>query len=896
MSELLPVSFGGLLRSLRTAAGLTQEELAEVARVSYRSISDLERGVSRFPRRDTARLLADALGLSGDGRARFEAAARGHPPATGNMVSRPLPGGIAAATRTLPRDIASFTGREPEIESVLRTVRDAGAGGVADICAISGMAGVGKTALAVHVAHRLADGFPDGQIFVQLHGHTPGHRPVDPVDALASLLQASGIPAQYIPDGLEPRAWLWRDRLVGRRMLLLLDDAARREQVLPLLPGSPGTLVLVTSRRHLTALEDAHVISLDMLPPKDAAAMLVRLALRPELRPDDSAVREIVWLCGYLPLSIGMIARQLQHHPVWTAAALAGKLAASRDRLELMKTENLSVAAAFDLSYRDLTPDEQRVFRYLGLHPGTDFDDYVVAALTDCELAGTRHHLLALYDHYLLREPRRDRYQMHDLIAEYSRSLAAEQADDQDAAIDRLLAYYLHSARIAGRQFARRIPVRPPTITAGPPVCSPEFTVAVDSAAWLDAEQVNLRTATAYAASHGRAGYAVELPSAMHGYLRHHGSWSQVIALHEIALSSAREMGAPQAEADALTDIADTYYMMGENSTALPILESAITLHRQHGNRPGLANALTILGFLQHLSGQSPAGLETLTDAVRRHATLGDDLGQAGALAYRSRAHLALGSYSAAKADLDRALEFCRGSGGIVEALVLYYLGAARGSVGNYHAAMASVARSLDMQRSVGNPHGQMDALAYLSLVQHEAGEFEAAAASLNDARQLAHSLGISQRKRLTLRPLGDSQYSIHGTLKTFSSIRRAIYIYESLGLRREEVRACNALGEMTLESGDPQDAYAMHERALSIASEIGSDLEIARSLEGMGHSLLHQEKREEAEASFREALAISERLGSPGALELRKTLLDLSSPQATQPATQASSEQDGRT
>jgi transcriptional regulator with XRE-family HTH domain len=251
VSELLPVSFGSLLRSLRTAAGMTQEELAEAARVSYRSISDLERGVSRSPRRDTARLLADALGLSGDERARFEAAAHGPLRANGNVVHRPLPAGIAAATRTLPRDIASFTGREAEIESILAAVTGAGAGGVADICAIDGMAGIGKTALAVHAAHRLADRFPDGQVFLQLHGYTPGHQPVDPADALASLLQGSGVPAQSIPDGLEPRAGLWRDRLAGTRTLLVLDNAASSGQVAPLLPGNGGCLVLVTSRRHL---------------------------------------------------------------------------------------------------------------------------------------------------------------------------------------------------------------------------------------------------------------------------------------------------------------------------------------------------------------------------------------------------------------------------------------------------------------------------------------------------------------------------------------------------------------------------------------------------------------------------------------------------------------------
>jgi transcriptional regulator with XRE-family HTH domain len=277
--------------------------LAEAARVSYRSISDLERGISRSPRRDTARLLADALGLSGDDRAGFEAAARGRPSAAGNVVPRPLPGGIAAATRTLPRDVASFTGREPEIESILTAVT--GAGGVVDICAISGMAGIGKTALAVHAAHRLADEFPDGQVFLQLHGHTPGHQPVDPADALASLLQASGIPAQNIPDGLEPRAWLWRDHLAGRRMLLVLDNAAGTGQVVLLLPGDGECLVLVTSRRHLPGAVTP--VLLDVLTPALAAQMFTRLAPRAPGSPGE--VAEVVRLAGFLPLAISLPAR-----------------------------------------------------------------------------------------------------------------------------------------------------------------------------------------------------------------------------------------------------------------------------------------------------------------------------------------------------------------------------------------------------------------------------------------------------------------------------------------------------------------------------------------------------------------------------------------------------------
>ncbi|HEY9241796.1 MAG TPA: NB-ARC domain-containing protein, partial [Streptosporangiaceae bacterium] len=441
------MTFAELLRRFRGEARLTQEELAEAAGLSPRSVSDLERGINRTARKDSARLLADALELSAEVRVSFIAAARGRAPAAEVLAAqRAAAVPTAAATRSLPRDIGGFTGREPELARLVGTLASAADGGLVGIHAIDGMAGIGKTTFAVHAAHRLAGQFPDGQFFLPLHAHTAGQRPVDPADALASLLLTAGVPAQQIPPDLEARAGRWRDHVAGRKILLVLDDAAGQEQVQPLLPGTAGSLVLVTSRRRLTALDDAAVISLDTLSPDEAAALLAQLSGRAELADPAGPAGEIARLCGYLPLAIGMLARQLRHHPARTGAELAAGLAAARDRLAVMRTENLSVAAAFDLSYQELTGAQQRLFGRLGLIPGADIDAYAAAALDDISVAAARGQLDGLYDHHLITERAPGRYQLHDLLREYARALVAGDTGDSRAAVGRLVNYYAHVA------------------------------------------------------------------------------------------------------------------------------------------------------------------------------------------------------------------------------------------------------------------------------------------------------------------------------------------------------------------------------------------------------------------------------------------------------------------
>ena len=620
MAEQQPgLSFAGLLRRLRDDAGLTQEELAEAASLSPRSVSDLERGVNLTARHETARLLAGALGLTGPQRALFEAAARGRAPAS-QVLAAGEGAAAAAATRTLPRDIGSFTGRAAELAQMAAGATGAAAadGGVVGIHAIGGMAGVGKTALAVHAAHRLAGAFPDGQFFLPLHAHTPGQRPVEPVDALASLLLGAGVGAQQIPPGLQARAARWRDHLAGKKVLLLLDDAAGHEQVTPLLPGTAGSLVLVTSRRRLTALEDAAAISLETLAPGEAAALLARLAGRPGLGSGDGPAGEITRLCGCLPLAIGMLARQLHHHPAWTAADLAADLATATSRLELMRAENLSVAAAFDLSYRDLTAGQQRLFRRLGVHPGTDIDGYAAAALDGTDLAAARRNLEGLYDHYLLAEHARGRYRLHDLLAEHARALAsAGDPADADAAAGRLLDYYLHGAAAAGRHIETRniAAARPPP--GEPPAVAPLVPTASRASAWLDAERANLDAAVGYAAASGRPGHVSAIPAAISGFLFAGGHWDQSAALHRAALAAAGRAGDRAGQADALNELGILHRATGDFPAAAASHRQALELYRGLGDRLGQASALNNLGRVEWETGDYPAAAASLTAGAR---------------------------------------------------------------------------------------------------------------------------------------------------------------------------------------------------------------------------------------------------------------------------------------
>ncbi len=887
-------TFGGLLRQLRVAAGLTQEQLAKAAGLSPRSISDLERGINLTARRETVRLLADVLNLTGPERAGFQAAARGlAPTATGPVGGV---GSVATATRTLPRDIGAFTGREPELRTVLQlAARARKSGGVVGICAIGGMAGIGKTAFAIHVAHQLASRFPDGQIFMSLHAHTPGQQPVEPASALASLLMTVGVDASQIPAGVEERSRLWRDRLAGRQVLLLLDDAGGYDQVNPLLPGAAGSLVLITSRRHLAALEDASSVSLDTMPPKEAAELLVRLSGRLGLTVEVPAVRKVVELCGYLPLAIGMMAGRLRHHPAWSVSDLAADLASTRDRLEVLRTEDLSVAAAFDLSYESLAADQRRLFRRLALHDGADIDAFAAAALDGSDLGSARRRLEALYDRHLIAEHARGRYRLHDLMREHARGLVAgDPAAERSAAADRLLRYYLLAARAADLHLTKgggRGQASPAGAGAGVGVgvgavagagpvgrefepAVPEFATRDEALDWLGRERLNLDAMIMDAVARDRMAFATALPAAMHAFLRFDGHLDHAIRLHEIALDAAIRLGDERAESVALTNLGDTEMAARDYPAAATTLSKAVQVCRNLLYRSGEAAALTRLGAALYLTGDNQTAAEHLWRALELYGELDDPAGQALALIRLGSVQIVTGDYPAAIRGLTRAQALYQEvEDRLGEAYALTDLGAARQATGLYREATADLGQALDIYIELGDRLGEANALLDLGSVQQATGDHAAAIAGLTRALELYQELDDRLGRANVLHQLGTVQQATGEAEAAGVSQREALELYRQLRDRSGEADALIQLGEIALAAGEPGEATAFFSEANVIATEAASPLGQARALDGMGRCALATGAVAEGRDALSRALAIYQRIGSPAAEAVARLL-----------------------
>jgi tetratricopeptide (TPR) repeat protein len=841
--------------------GLTLEGLAARSGIAVRTISDLELGKARNPRGATVSRLAWGLRLQDPVKARFEAAARGRRVAEGLTA-----GETTAPPRTLPRDVASFTGRTPELAQ-LTSPRPAG-GGVVNVYAIGGMAGVGKTALAVRAAHHLAPAYPDGQVFLRLDAHTPGRQPVKPADALAGLLQTAGVDTQQVPPGLEARARLWRHWVAGKRLLLLLDDAVDSEHVRPLLPGTAGCLVLITSRRNLTALEDAHAIGLDVLSPQDAAGLLVRLADRPGLDRHDPAVAQIARLAGYLPLAVGMLARRLHHSPAWSPADLAADLAPARDRLEKLQSERMSVAAALDLSYQDLTQRQQRFFRRLGLHPGADTDAWAAAALDDISLATARRYLQALYDQNMIGEATRGRYRFHDLIRERARALAADDPPaEREAAVGRLLGYYQSAAALAESRLARQDRPQASPLPTGAALGLPGLAHRDEALTWARTERANLLACLDHATAAGEHARVVALTAALAALLRLDGPWAEAIARHESAVASARHVRDRLGEANALDDLGTAQQLTGDYRGAVETHEAALARYRDLRDRLGQANALSHLGYAWSVTDDYPRAARALHEALALYRDLGDSLGPVDALNHLAAVLRLTGDAPGAAKMLEESLGLCRESGNRQgEANALVYLGAVRLRTGDYLAAAQTLEQALAIYRDLGHRLGQANALSYRGAAAQQAGDYPAAARAHQEALGIYSDLGHRLGQANALGDLGIVRRLTAQHQDAAQAQRDALGIYRDLGDQMGQANALNELGTLLRMGRDLGAADASHQQALNLARKIDSSWDEAQALAGLARSALAAGDAAGARARLGQAREIFQRIAAPEA------------------------------
>ncbi|MEV7007831.1 helix-turn-helix domain-containing protein [Streptosporangium sp. NPDC051022] len=431
-------TFGVLLRSFRHRVKLTIEELSHTSGVSVRAIGDMERGTSLGPQRRTVQALADALRLTLEEAAELAEAAR---------AGRPRSPAPARGLCEPPRGVGDFAGRTAELDLLARLAASARSAGTAVVATISGAGGMGKTALAVHAAERLAAGFPEGRFHVDLRGMDPV--PLDPSSALARLLKALGVPERRIPADEQERAGQYRALLRERRCLIVLDNAAHEAQVRPLLPsGGPG-MTLITSRRSLAGLEGVRQIPLAQLSGAEATGLLEAIVGGGRAQADRNGLAEVARLCGHLPLAVRIAGNRLQSRPGWSPGQLAGRLQDEERRLEALSAGDQAVAATFSLSYRQLSLRAQRTFRRLALAAAPDFGVPLTAVVAELDLFEAEDALEELVELGLLQSPYVGRYRFHDLVRLYARARLSEQEpiEEQRVARRRMEAWLLEGVQ-----------------------------------------------------------------------------------------------------------------------------------------------------------------------------------------------------------------------------------------------------------------------------------------------------------------------------------------------------------------------------------------------------------------------------------------------------------------
>ncbi len=667
-----------------------------------------------------------------------------HPP---KRPDGPAPGPLIARPEQLPRAVPEFVGRSAELAS-LDALLDGGAQGPTSvvIAAVSGMAGVGKTALALHWAHRAADRFPDGQLYVNLRGYDEAGV-VAPSDALSGFLEALGVPHARIPADMEARTGLYRSLLASRRMLVVLDNARDSAQVRALLPGAGGCMVVVTSRDRLGSLiaaECAAPLTLGVLTVEESMSLLASRLGASRLASEPAAVAEIVEAAGRLPLALSIVAARVATHPTFPLGAIAAELHSAEARLDALADGD--VRRVFSWSYLALGHEAARLFTLLGLHPGPDLTAAVAAALAGVSTGAVTPRLRELTRLHLLAEHTPGRYAFHDLLRAYAAELAdsSERADERAADRQRLYDHYLHAAYPA----ALLLQPQWPPIEPVPPLPSAARQPATDhdsALAWFTAEHRVLIRVVRQAAENGFETYAWQIAWALNTFLAPRGLWQDQLATQQVALAAAEKiddlagqaaanrllsraltrlgdhdaaedrlkralelherLGDPTGQAQTLHNYCELCYLDGRFDEALAKGREALRLYRLAGNRSGEARTLNAIGWLLATTGDYVQAIESCTEALAQQRRTNDRNGQAATLDSLGFAYDRLGERDRAADCYEQAIQLFRDSvDRYHEAETLIRLGDTREGMGDRAAAAAAWQRALRIYEDVGDP------------------------------------------------------------------------------------------------------------------------------------------------------------------------------------------------
>jgi tetratricopeptide (TPR) repeat protein len=822
----------------------------------------------RVPKWGVLELIIEALG--GDTlrfHALWMAASRtGHTPPV--PASEARLGGLAVP-RDLPPDVSAFTGRAHQLTILDGLLEGAGAAPAVVIGAVSGTAGVGKTALAVHWAHRVTHRFPDGQLYVDLRGYDPD-KPVQPAQALEAFLRELGVAGSAIPTEVAERTARYRTLVAGRRMLVLLDNARSVDQVRDLLPGTPSCFVVITSRDMLPALVARHGavrINLDLLPLDEALALLRRLiGARADTAP--GAVTLLAQRCARLPLALRIAAEIAVARPTATLAELVAELGDETRLLDLLdagQDEHTAVRAVFSWSYRNLTPETAGAFKLVGLHPGRTIDSAAIAALIGTDRGMAQRILEALSRAHLIEPTGAGWYMMHDLLRAYAVERAAECGDDEcRRALDRLFDYYVDATRAAVDAAFK------PVLTVSGHAVNPDDPAAVDvraaGRAWLDQERLNI-VAVAAAAAARRPTHTCRLSLVIGRYLDSRAHFLDALDVHRYAVNAARSAGDRASEGNVLNLLGVVHRRLGRYPEALYHHEHALAIHREIGNRAGVADSLRGLGILHWRLGHYEQAREHLDEALATFSELGDHAGMGSVLHNLGVAYRRLGRYPEALAHYQRSLTIYReigdptGEGRTLNNVGIVYL-----LLGRHTEAVSNYERSLAIHRDTADRTNEAVALTNLGLTYERLGRYEQARLYHEQALAIYIEAGYRVGEGDASHGLGVTHHRLGNANTAVEYLRQAVAVGREIGEADIETKGLIDLANVLRDIGRLDDADETYQLALPLAGNTGDRYEQARALDGIARLRQAQGDLSDARQHWLRALDLYTDLGVPEA------------------------------